>query len=79
MTKKRTPIPPSRKILKVAISMAMRIGDQEEIDRLKTLYRTLGKRFGQKRGNKVKERWTLLQKQNRLAANSGTTRKQKPK
>ncbi len=72
-------MPPSRAILKVAISMAMRIGDQEEISRLKGLYSQLGKKFGGHRGNSVKEKWTLRQKAARLAANSGPTRKKKTK
>jgi hypothetical protein len=75
----RKPIPPSRAILKVAISMAMRIGDQEEIGRLKGLYSQLGKKFGGRRGNSVKEKWTLREKAARLAANSGPTRKKKNK
>jgi hypothetical protein len=68
------PIPPSRAILKVAISMAMRAGDEEEVHRLKCLYLQLGKKFGGRRGNAVKEKFTLHQKKIRLANNSGTTR-----
>jgi len=75
----REAMPPSRAILKVALSMAMRIGDQEEIGRLKGLYAQLGKKFGGRRGNPLKEKWTLREKAARLAANSGPTRKKKTK
>ena len=68
------PIPPSRAILKVAIQMAMKAGDEEEVHRLKCLYLQLGKKFGGRRGNAVKEKFTLHQKRLRLANNSGTIR-----
>jgi hypothetical protein len=70
----RKPMPPSRAILKVAISMAMRAGDEEEVHRLKCLYLQLGKKFGGRRRNAVKEKFTLHQKRLRLANNSGTIR-----
>lgn len=73
----RQPIPPSRAILKVAIAMAMRAGDEEEVHRLKCIYLQKGKKFGGKRGNAVKEKWTLIEKARRLAANSGTNRRNK--
>lgn len=73
----RQPIPPSRAILKVAIAMAMRAGDEEEVHRLKCIYMQKGKKFGGKRGNAVKEKWTLMEKARRLAANSGTNRRTK--
>ena len=70
----REPMPPSRAILRTAIQMAMKAGDEYEIERLKGLYHQLGKRFGQHRGNAVKEKFTLQQKRLRLANNSGTIR-----
>ena len=70
----REPMPPSRAILKTAIQMAMKAGNEYEIERLKGLYHQLGKRFGQHRGNAVKEKFTLQQKRIRLAKNSGTIR-----
>ena len=73
----RQPIPPSRAIFKVAIAMAMRAGDQDEVRRLKSIYLQKGKKFGGKRGNAVKEKWTLMEKARRLAANSGTNRRNK--
>lgn len=73
----RQPIPPSRAILKVAIAMAMRAGDHDEVRRLKCVYLQKGKKFGGKRGNAVKEKWTLMDKARRLATNSGTTRRNK--
>lgn len=74
----KDPIPPSRAILKVAIGMAMRAGDQDEVRRLKLLYLQQGKHFGGHRGNPMRAKWTKTQKALRLAANSGTTKKQKP-
>ena len=70
----REPMPPSRAILRTAIQMAMKAGNEYEIERLKGLYHQLGKKFGQHRGNAVKEKFTLHQKRLRLANNSGTTR-----
>ena len=68
-------MPPSRAILKVAIAMAMRAGDEDEVHRLKCMYLQKGKKFGGKLVNPIKEKWTLLDKARRLAANSGSTRK----